>query len=180
MAPAARQFTKKSSWVGFEPTSAASAPSSPRMTPKIGCEAFRLCHQTNQKKRARSMARVISSTAVATNPGDAGDTSTLGAAKAGGVVLGGVAVALDANVGQAFIADCSRHTEGLLCDDEIKAKWQLSAEYWRGLANNTPLLQAVRAERDRRIANGDAAREAAQRHLAKAPDVLGGILTDEQ
>ncbi len=126
------------------------------------------------------MARVISSTAVATNPGDAGDTSTLGAAKAGGVVLGGVAVALDANVGQAFIADCSRHTEGLLCDDEIKAKWQLSAEYWRGLANNTPLLQAVRAERDRRIANGDAAREAAQRHRAKAPDVLGGILTDEQ
>jgi len=40
--------------------------------------------------------------------------------------------------------------------------------------------RSVRAERDRRITSGEGAREAAQRHLAKAPDVLGGILTDEQ
>jgi hypothetical protein len=42
------------------------------------------------------------------------------------------------------------------------------------------LLSAVRAERDRRITSGEATREAAQWHFAKAPDVLGGILTDEQ
>src|SRR5436190_2141667 len=102
------------------------------------------------------MTRAISSTAVvATTPGEAGDSSTQGEAKAGGLVLGGVPVALDADVGRAFIADCSRHTEGLLCDGEVMAKWQLTPEYWRGLENNTPLLQAVRAERDRRVANGD-------------------------
>jgi hypothetical protein len=41
------------------------------------------------------------------------------------------------------------------------------------------LLRAVRAERERRIANGDAAREAARRHFAKAPTVLGDILADD-
>jgi hypothetical protein len=97
----------------------------------------------------------------------------------GSVVLRGITVALDAEVGQAFIADCCRHTEGLLCDDDMKAKWALSEEYWTGLANNVPLLQAVRAERNRRIATGDAAREAAQQHFAKAPGVLGRILSSE-
>jgi hypothetical protein len=38
---------------------------------------------------------------------------------------------------------------------------------------------AVDAERERRVLNGQAAREAAQRHFAKAPTVLGDILTDE-
>ena len=97
----------------------------------------------------------------------------------GGVTLRGVAVALDADVGQAFIVDRCRHTEGLLRDEDIKVKWGLSDEHWIGLANNVPLLQAVRAERDRRIASGDAAREAAQQHFAKAPAVLGRILSSE-
>ena len=42
------------------------------------------------------------------------------------------------------------------------------------------MLSAVRTERDRRITSGEATREAAQWHFAKAPDVLGGILMDEQ
>jgi hypothetical protein len=54
----------------------------------------------------------------------------------------------------------------------------LSDRDWERLAGNKPLLQAVREERERRIASGDAAREAAQRHYAKAPTVLGDILTD--
>ena len=48
------------------------------------------------------------------------------------------------------------------------------------LAANVALLAAVRVERERRIHTGEAAKEAAQWHLAKAPTVLGGILTDEQ
>jgi hypothetical protein len=97
----------------------------------------------------------------------------------GSVTLRGVAVALCAEVGQAFILDCCRNTEGLVGDDDMKARWALSDEYWIGLAKNVPLLQAVRAERDRRIASGDAAREAAQQHFAKAPAVLGKILSSE-
>lgn len=98
----------------------------------------------------------------------------------GSAVLRGVTVALDTDVGQAFVADCARHTEGLVSDSDIKNKWTLTDEDWKRLADNTFLLQAVRAERERRIIIGDAAREAAQRHFAKAPTVLGDILIDEQ
>jgi hypothetical protein len=96
------------------------------------------------------------------------------------VVLRDVRVALDSETGRLFIADCARNIDGLLSDVEIRTKYGLSDEDWMGLAGNAYLLSTIRAERDRRIANGDAVREAAQRHLAKAPDVLGGILTDEQ
>jgi len=103
-----------------------------------------------------------------------------GHAKVGSVLLRGVSVLLDTDVGQAFVADCCRHTEGLLSDSDIKSKWALGDEDWMRLATNKPLLEAVRAERDRRVHNGEAAREAAQLHFAKAPTVLGDILTDEQ
>ena len=96
------------------------------------------------------------------------------------VVLRDVRVPLDSETGQSFIADCARNIEGLLSDLEIRTKYRLSDEGWAALAGNTHLLSAVRAERDRRITSGEGVREAAQRHLAKAPDVLGGILTDEQ
>jgi len=99
--------------------------------------------------------------------------------KVGSVRLRGVSVLLDTEVGQAFVADCCRHTEGLLADSEIKSKWALTGEDWAGLAANAPLLAAVRAERERRILSGAAAREAALRYFAQAPTVLSGILTDE-
>jgi hypothetical protein len=41
------------------------------------------------------------------------------------------------------------------------------------------LLRAVRAEHERRIATGEAAREAAQRHYVGAPAVLNEILTND-
>lgn len=99
---------------------------------------------------------------------------------AGCVVLRGVSAALDSDVGQAFVLDCARHTEGLLADLEIKNKWKLSDEDWHQLGSNNSLLQAVRSEREHRILNGDAAREGAQHRLVKAPIVLGDILTDEK
>ena len=100
-------------------------------------------------------------------------------AKIGCVVLRGVTVALDTDIGLAFLADCARHTEGLVSESDIKAKWTLTDEDWVGLAANTQLLRAVATERERRIFNGVAAREGAQRHFAKAPDVLGGLLVDK-
>ena len=100
--------------------------------------------------------------------------------KVGSVVLRGVSVALETEIGRAFVIDCVRHTESLVSDNEIKSKWALTDKNWKRLADNAPLLLAVRAERERRISNGDAAREAAQKHFAKAPTVLGDILADEQ
>jgi hypothetical protein len=102
------------------------------------------------------------------------------AANTGRVCLRGLNVSLDTEIGQQFIADCARNTEGLLSDSEVKGKWALSDEDWLRLAANTPLLAAVRAERERRIVNSEAAREAAKRYFAKAPTVLGDILTDNQ
>jgi len=100
-------------------------------------------------------------------------------AKIGSVVLRGVTVPLGTDVGQAFIADCARHTEGLVSDSDIKTKWTLTDEDWVGLAANTQLLRAVAIERERRVFNGVAAREGAQRYFAKAPNVLGALLTNE-
>src|SRR5205823_4419486 len=100
------------------------------------------------------------------------------AGSAGSVILRGVTVALDSDVGEAFVIDCARNTEGLIPDGEIKTKYELSDQDWERLAGNTPVLHAVRAERERRIANGDAAREGAQRYFAKAPTILGDILRD--
>lgn len=105
---------------------------------------------------------------------------TVDATKTGSVVLRGVTVALDSDVGQVFVADCTRNVEGLLPDSEIKNKYELSHQDWEQLASNTPLLYAVRAERARRISNSECAREAARLHFAKAPNVLNRILTDEQ
>jgi hypothetical protein len=118
-----------------------------------------------------------SGTTTAGNAGVVVDAAT----EAGGtVVLRGVTVGLDTDVGQAFIADCARHLENLSSDAEIKDKWGLSDEDWARLATNTPLLSAIRLERERRIFSGECAREAAQRHFAKAPNVLNRNLTDEQ
>jgi len=98
---------------------------------------------------------------------------------AGSVKLRAVEIDLASDVGKAFVADCCRHTEGLLSDSEIKDKWALSGEYWAALGGNVPLLAAIRAERDRRIQTSEAVKEAAHQHLAKAPHVLGSILADE-
>ena len=111
---------------------------------------------------------------------DSADHNRKSLANTGSVLLRGVTVALSTDVGQAFIADCARNTEGLMPDHEIKAKYELSEADWEQLAGNTPLLHAVRKERERRILSGEAAREAAQRHFVKAPNVLNRILTDEQ
>ena len=117
-------------------------------------------------------------TAMVTTP--VANASSVADQSVGSVVLRGITVVLDTDVGQAFVVDCARHTESLVSDSDIKSKWALTDKDWERLADNAPLLQAVRAQREHRIINGDAAREAAQRHFAKAPTVLGNILTDEQ
>jgi hypothetical protein len=110
--------------------------------------------------------------AVTSPSADATSVAAPGPVKVGTVALRGVTVALDTEVGQAFVIDCARNTEGLTPEREIKTKYRLSDRDWERLAGNKPLLQAVREERERRIASGDAAREAAQRHMPKHPPSL--------
>jgi hypothetical protein len=109
-----------------------------------------------------------------------GSNPITGPMPAGSVTLRGVAMDLASDVGVAFVADCCRHTEALLSDNDVKEKWNLSDKDWVALTTNGPLLAAVRNERFRRIQTGEAVREAAQRHLAKAPSVLGSILANEE
>jgi hypothetical protein len=47
------------------------------------------------------------------------------------------------------------------------------------LKDNAAFLDAVRAQRDRRVLSGERARETAAREFAGAPSVLGRILNDE-
>jgi len=103
-----------------------------------------------------------------------------GATEGPGVVLRSTTVSINSEIGREFIGDCCRHTEALLSDNDIKEKWALSDKDWVALASNPPLLAAVRNERFRRIQTGEAVREAAQQHLAKAPSVLGSILANEE
>jgi hypothetical protein len=100
-------------------------------------------------------------------------------AATGTVVLRGSPVSLDSDVGTDFIKHCARNVEGLLSESELKAKYQLSDDDWVGLAKNEQLLRAVRTEVDRRIANGQCAREAALRHHARTPSILNEILQNE-
>jgi hypothetical protein len=96
----------------------------------------------------------------------------------GTLFLRGLRVGLDTEVGREFISDCARHTERLIPDADMKAKWGLTDQDWAALADNGPLLRAVRSERQRRVVTGQTAREAASQFYAQAPNVLGDILTD--
>jgi hypothetical protein len=104
---------------------------------------------------------------------------TAGSPEAGSVRLHGSNVGLGSELAKSFFTECARCIEGLRTDREIKEAWHLDDREWDRLGENIPLLSAVRAELDRRIRSGEAAREAAQRHFANAPSVLNEILHNQ-
>ena len=95
------------------------------------------------------------------------------------VVLHNLVIELDSSAGRAFTIDCVRAAEGLLNDDDIKAKYEISAEDWRNITTNKALIRAIQNEREKRVRNGTAARESAAKIFARAPAVLGDILDDK-
>jgi hypothetical protein len=97
----------------------------------------------------------------------------------GSVVLRGIEIGLDSDIGCGFIVDCCRFCEGLITEDQIKTKYKLTDTDWARLAENEPLVQAVQREKERRIANGAATREKAQHLFLATPDVLNGIIHDD-
>jgi len=102
----------------------------------------------------------------------------MGNALNGSVVLRGVKIDLDTDIGTGFTIDCTRHVEDLISAEQLKAKYQLTEEAWRQLADNEPLQQAVERQKERRIRSGEAAREKAQHLFVTAPGVLSDILND--
>jgi hypothetical protein len=95
------------------------------------------------------------------------------------VVLRGISVPLDSTAGHAFVTDCTRAGEGLISDKELQEKYELSPVDWQNIIKDTALGHAIRAERDRRVLNGTAAREAACRHFTKVPTILDQIMSNE-
>jgi hypothetical protein len=96
------------------------------------------------------------------------------------VILGGVEVELTSDIGRAFVIDCVRCAESLLTDKELVARYEISPADWSAIANDAALGRAIRAERDRRVRNGTAAKEMASKHFVKAPTILDRIMSDEQ
>jgi hypothetical protein len=96
------------------------------------------------------------------------------------VTLRGVAVPLDSAIGGAFISDCSRNREQLFSDQRLCEKYGLTMDAWAEIAKNQAFRLAVDAEHERRMLNGDAAREGAAKQFTKAPTILGEILEDQK
>jgi archaeosine-15-forming tRNA-guanine transglycosylase len=104
----------------------------------------------------------------------------MGGALNGSVILRGVKIDLDTDIGNGFVIDCCRHIEDptMITAEQLKAKYQLSEEAWRQLADNEPLQQAVARTKERRIRSGECAAERAQFLFLSAPSVLSTILHD--
>jgi hypothetical protein len=96
----------------------------------------------------------------------------------GSVVLRGIEISLDSDIGNGFVVDCTRHVEELVSAEQLKAKYRLTEEAWRQLAENEPLQHAVERTKERRIRSGAAAKEKAQHLFLTAPSVLSSILND--
>jgi len=95
------------------------------------------------------------------------------------VVLRGVSIPLASDVGGAFISDCARNKERLVSDSRICEQYGITPAAFAEIGANPAVRLAVSAEHDRRLLNGDAAREAAAKLFADAPHVLGQILNSE-
>jgi hypothetical protein len=94
----------------------------------------------------------------------------------GAVTLRGVRVDLTSDIGRAYTAHCCRNWEKILPNNAICERYGLLPSEWQSMGQNKQLIQAVRAEHQRRIKNGTAAQELAAKEFATAPAELGKIL----
>jgi hypothetical protein len=77
-----------------------------------------------------------------------------------------------------FITDCARYAEGLLSEKDVKKRHHFDDNTWESLGSNEKLIEAIEAEKVRRIRNGSTKRERAQQLVVQAPGVLGDIMLD--
>jgi len=67
----------------------------------------------------------------------------------------------------------------LLSEEAVRRKYCFDDGAWGKLGDNEALIEAIEAEKIRRVRDGSAARERAQQLFATAPSVLGDILHDD-
>jgi hypothetical protein len=80
----------------------------------------------------------------------------------------------------AFISDMCRYSESLLTEKFIRQKYgKLDEATWTQLGESTELVLAIETESIRRTRNGQCAREKAQLHFTKMPDILNNIATND-
>lgn len=87
---------------------------------------------------------------------------------------------LASDAGHAFVIDATRAGEGLITDQELQQKYELSPVDWQNFIKDRELGRAIRDERDRRVRNGSAAREAAAKAFVRAPGILDQIMSAAQ
>jgi hypothetical protein len=87
-------------------------------------------------------------------------------------------IALDSDLGRALITDCARFSEGTLSEAQVRKRHRLDDATWEALGDNEALIEAIEAEKLRRIRSGAAKREKSQHLVIKAPDVVSGIMLD--
>jgi putative sterol carrier protein len=78
----------------------------------------------------------------------------------------------------AFIVDMARFADGLLTEKQIKKKYRFDAATWESMGSNDTLVEAIEAEKLRRIRDGSTKRERAQVEIVDAAPILGGIMRD--
>jgi hypothetical protein len=94
------------------------------------------------------------------------------------IVLRGTEIELDSDAARAFITDATRAGEGVISDQDLLEKYELSIEELQTIANIKAVGRAIRNEREHRLRSGIATRELAAKSYFKAPTVLDSILTD--
>src|SRR5262245_31904487 len=77
-----------------------------------------------------------------------------------------------------LIADLCRFAEGIFSEQEVKKRHRLPDAIWQQMANDDLLVERIEAEKVRRIRDGSAKRELAQKHIVRAPNVLSNIMDD--
>jgi hypothetical protein len=94
------------------------------------------------------------------------------------LILRGVKVEVNSDIGHQFAIDCTRFVEGLVTEAQLRKKYALDDKEWQALADHEELQRAVGAQKERRIRSGEAAREKAAALFVEAPAVLGDIIKD--
>jgi len=67
------------------------------------------------------------------------------------VILRGISIPLESDVGSAFVSDGARNQERLFSDQRLCEKYGLTMAGWAEIAQNQAFRLAVAAERERRV-----------------------------
>jgi len=84
---------------------------------------------------------------------------------------------VSSDAGRAFVVDATRAAEGVISDQELQERYELSPAELKTIAADKAVGRAIRDERARRVRNGTAARELAAKAFVRAPAVLDQIMT---